>query len=60
MCALLIQQELSKALKCKKAPPTIMFDEKKDKLIEKARSNILLCLGNEVLKVVKEDTTIKL
>ena len=61
MCALLVQQGLSKALKCKKVLPTIMFDEETDEPVEKAHSNILLCSGNEVLlKVVEEDTIVKL
>ena len=61
MCALLIQQGLSKALKGRKALPSMMFDEKNDKLMEKAYSVILLCLSNEVLhEIAEEDTATKL
>ena len=45
MRALLVQQGLSKALKGKKALPTMMSNEKDDELMEKAHSIILLCLG---------------
>ncbi|RVW44318.1 Retrovirus-related Pol polyprotein from transposon TNT 1-94 [Vitis vinifera] len=44
MCALLVQQGLSKALKGKDALPTTMYDEEKDELKEKTHSAILLCL----------------
>ena len=61
MCALLVQQGLSKALKGRKTPPTIMLDEENDELMEKSHRVILLCIGNEVLhEVAEEDTTAKL
>ena len=49
------------ALKGRVVLPTMMFGEKKYKLMEKLYNTILLCLDNEVLhKVVEEDTTVKL
>ena len=61
MCALLIQQGLSKALKGRKALPSMMFDEKNDKLMEKAYGVILLRLSNEMLhEIAEEDTATKL
>ena len=61
MCALLVQQGLSKALKGKDALPTTMYDEEKDELKEKTHSAILLCLGNEVFcEVVEKDMAAKL
>ena len=50
--ALMVQQELSKALKGRKAQPTTMSDEENDELMEKAHSAILLCLGNEVFREI--------
>ena len=57
MHALLVQLGLSKALKGKKALPTMMSNEEDDELMEKAHSVILLFKGNEVFhEVVEEDT----
>ena len=61
MCALLVQQGLSKSLKGVEALPTTMYNEENDELMEKAHSTILLCLGNEVLReVAKENMATKL
>ena len=52
MCALLVQQGLSKILKNRKALPTTMFDKEKGELMKKVHNVILLCLGNEILHEV--------
>ena len=52
---------MSKALKGRETLPTMMSDEEKYELMEKAYSVILLCLGNKVFcEDVEEGTTTKL
>ncbi|KAL6142154.1 hypothetical protein ACLB2K_060437 [Fragaria x ananassa] len=57
MQALLVQQGLLKALKGASALPTTLSDEEKEDMLEQAHSEILLCLSNEVLREVADETT---
>jgi len=54
----LIQKKCEKALKGEDALPVTMSQAEKTEMVDKARSAIVLCLGDKVLRdVVKEPTT---
>jgi len=55
--AVLIQQKLEKSLKGEGALPVTMSRAEKFEMVDKARSVIVLCLGNKVLKDVAEEPT---
>jgi len=58
MKAVLIQKKCEKALKGEDALPVTMSQAEKTEMVDKARSAIVLCLGDKVLRdVVKEPTT---
>lgn len=57
MRALLVQQGLLKALKGVNALPTTLSDDEKEDILERAHSAILLCLADEVLREVADETT---
>jgi len=58
MEAVLIQQKCEKALKGESASPVTMSRAEKTEMVDKAKSVIVLCLGNKVLRdVTKEPTT---
>jgi len=58
MEAVLIQQKCEKALKGEGALPVTMSRAEKTEMVDKAKSVIVLCLGDNVLReVVKEPTT---
>jgi len=55
--AMLIQQKCEKAFKGEGALPVTMSQAEKTEMVDKARSAIVLCLGNKVLReIVKEPT----
>ena len=57
MKALLVHQGLAKALEGRDKLPQGLTDIQKNKILEKAHSAILLCLGDEVLREVSEENT---
>jgi hypothetical protein len=57
MEAVLIQQKCEKALKGEGSLPVTMSRAKKTEIVDKARSAIVLCLGNKVSRDVSKDTT---
>jgi len=58
MQAVLIQQKCEKALKGEGVLPVTMTQVEKTEMVDKARSAIVLCLGDKVLRdVAKEPTT---
>jgi len=57
MEAVLIQQKCEKALKGESALPVTMSRAEKTEMVDKARSVIVLCLGNKVLREVAKEPT---
>ncbi|MQL00615.1 hypothetical protein EI005_25760, partial [Escherichia coli] len=57
MRAVLVQQGLVNALKGESALPATMPDQEKQDLIEKAKSTIILCLGDKALREVAREPT---
>ena len=57
MGALLIQQKCEKALKDECALPVTMSQAKKIEMMDKARSAIVLCLRDKVLRDVAKEPT---
>ena len=57
MKAVLIQQKCEKALKGESALPVTMSQAKKIEMMDKARSAIVLCLGDKVLRDVAKEPT---
>jgi hypothetical protein len=57
MEAVLIQQKCEKALKGEGSLPVTMSRAEKTEIVDKARSAIILCLENKVLREVAKDTT---
>lgn len=59
MRGMLVQQGLVKALMGRSKMPETMSEEEKEEMDEKALSAIQLCLADEVLTEVLEETTAK-
>ncbi|KAL6128855.1 hypothetical protein ACLB2K_072208 [Fragaria x ananassa] len=57
MRALFVQQGLLKELKGASALPTTLSDEEKEDMLERAHNAIMLCLSDEVLREVPNETT---
>ena len=57
MHAVLVQQGLSHALKGEASLPATLTDAEKKELIEKAKSTIILCLGDKALREVAREPT---
>jgi len=57
MKAVLIQQKCEKALKGESALPVTMSQAEKIEMMDKARSAIVLCLGDKVLRDVAKEPT---
>lgn len=57
MEAVLIQQKCEKALKGEGSLPVIMSRAEKTEMVDKARSAIVLCLGDKVLREVAKEPT---
>jgi len=57
MEAVLIQQKCEKALKGEGALPVTMSRSEKTEMVDKARSVIVLCLGDKVLREVAKEPT---
>jgi len=57
MEAVLIQQKCEKALKGEGVLPVTMSRAEKTEIVDKARSDVFLCLGNKVLREVAKETT---
>jgi len=57
MEAVLIQQKCEKALKGESSFHVTMSRAKKTEMVDKARSAIVLCLGDKVLREVAKETT---
>jgi len=57
MEAVLIQQKCEKALKGEGVLPVTMSRTEKTEMVDKARSAIILCLGDKVLREVAKETT---
>jgi len=57
MEAVLIQQKCEKALKGEGALPVTMSRAEKTEMVDKARSTIVLCLGDKVLREVAKEPT---
>ena len=58
MEAVLIQQKCAQTLKDESALPVTLSQAEKTEMVDKARTAIVLCLGDKVLRdVVKETTT---
>ena len=57
MQAVLIQQKCEKALKGEGGLPDTMSQEEKTEMVDKARSAIVLCLGDKVLRDVAKEPT---
>ena len=57
MQAVLIQQKCEKALKGEGALPVTMTQAEKTEMVDKARSPIVLCLGDKVLRDVAKEPT---
>ena len=57
MEAVLIQQKCEKALKGEGSLPVTMSRAEKTEMVDKARSAIVLCLGDKDLREVAKDTT---
>lgn len=57
MEAVLIQQKCEKALKGEGALPVTMSQAEKTEMVDKARSAIVLCLGDKVLRDVAKEPT---
>jgi hypothetical protein len=58
MEAVLIQQKCEKALKGEGVLPVTMSWAEKTEMVDKARSVIVLCLGDKVLREVAKESTI--
>ena len=56
MKALLVHQGLGKALEGRGKLPASLTKDEKDEILDKAHSTILLCLGDEVLREVSDET----
>jgi galactitol-specific phosphotransferase system IIB component len=57
MEAVLIQKKCEKALKGEGSLPVAMSQEEKTEMVDKAKSAVVLCLGNKVSREVGKDTT---
>jgi len=57
MEAVLIQQKCEKALKGEGSLPATMSRAEKTEMVDKARSAIVLCLGDKVLREVAKELT---
>jgi len=57
MEAMLIQQKCEKALKGEGVLPITMSRAEKTEMVDKARSAIVLCLGDKVLREVAKEPT---
>ena len=55
--AVLIQQKCEKALKGECSLPVTMSRAEKTEMVDKARSAIVLCLGDKVLREVAKEPT---
>jgi len=55
MEVVLIQQKCEKALKGEAVLPVTMSQAEKTKMVDKARSVIVLCLGDKVLREVAKE-----
>jgi len=57
MQAVLIQEKCEKALKGEGVLPVTMTQAEKNEMVDKARSAIVLCLGDKVLRDVAKEPT---
>jgi hypothetical protein len=58
MQAIWIQQKCAQALKGEGVLPVTMSQAEKTEMVDKARSAIVLCLGNKVLRNVAKEPTV--